>query len=156
MLRDLAPNIRFEPLPNTAEGFEFSFSAKRLALGPYIVERWGWDETYQRAVHVDRLTNKPFYHIIRDDLAIGTLSFASQLDHIRFGEFYLLPDYQRQGIGTLVLTHCIAQSDMLGLPMRLEHLKWNPVGKLYRRHGFTAVGETDTHWLLERPLRGAD
>ncbi|MCD6074766.1 MAG: family N-acetyltransferase [Rhodospirillales bacterium] len=154
MLHDLAPDIRFEPLPATAEGFEFSFDAKRLALGPHIAKRWGWDEAYQRAVHTDRLKNKPFTQISRNDLAIGTLSFAMQTDHIRFGEFYLLPEHQRRGIGTRILKHCIAQSDSMGLPMKLEYLKWNPVGALYRRHGFETIGQTDTHWLLARPLRG--
>jgi GNAT superfamily N-acetyltransferase len=71
-------------------------------------------------------------------------------DHIRFGEFYLFPDRHGKELGTRVLRHCLSLADEQGLPVRLEHLKWNPVATLYRRHGFAVVGETESHWLMER------
>jgi len=82
---------------------------------------------------------------------VGTVSLMQLADCARFGEFYLLPTYQRGGIGSAVLRHCLVRADAEGVPVRLEHLKWNPVGTLYRRHGFAVVGETEIHWLMERP-----
>ena len=70
---------------------------------------------------------------------------------MRFGEFYVFPAYQRRGIGSVVLGLCLELADAQRMPVRLEYLKWNPVGSLYRRHGFAVVGETDIHWLMERP-----
>lgn len=120
--------------------------------GPYIVERWGWDESLQNRLHSERFSEKPFFKIVWRDRAVGTVSLMRLADHIRFGEFYLFPELQRQGLGGRILRHCLGIADAEGVPVRLEHLKWNPVGTLYRRHGFTVVGETEIHWLMERPV----
>jgi hypothetical protein len=37
------------------------------------------------------------------------------------------------------------------MPIRLRYLKWNPVGSLYRRYGFTVTEETEIHFIMERP-----
>jgi GNAT superfamily N-acetyltransferase len=132
------------------EAFDFSFEVKRAALGPYIVERWGWDEDAQRRFHRERFGEKPFFRIIHDERSVGTLSLLRESDHLRFGEFYLFPEHQRRGLGSRILQHCLSLADRLSLPVRLEYLKWNPVGSLYRRHGFTPTGETEIHWLMER------
>ena len=34
--------------------------------------------------------------------------------------------------------------------MRLRVLQANPVRRLYERHGFAVVGETDSHFLMRR------
>ena len=111
---------------------------------------WG-DEALQLRLHRERFAGKPFFRIVWRGKDIGTVSLMRLADHVRFGEFYLLAAYQRCGIGGAILRHCLALSDTQGMPVRLEYLKWNPVGTLYRRHGFAVVGETEIHWLMERP-----
>ena len=83
---------------------------------------------------------------------IGTLSWQVHPDHVRFGEFYLLEKYQGRGLGTRILRHALALADAGALPVRLEYLKWNPVGRLYLRNGFKPTQETDIHLFLERPV----
>src|SRR6266550_2171551 len=56
MLDPLPPDIRFEPLLLRPEGVEFSFAAKKEALGPHIRIHWPWDEEYQRRVHRQRFS----------------------------------------------------------------------------------------------------
>ena len=150
-LRDLPSDIRFVPLPDSEAAFAFSFAVKKEALGPHILKRWPWDEDFQRQVHRLRLAEKPFFAIHRDDVAIGTLSWQAQSDHFRFGEFYLQAYYQGRGLGSRILRHTLSLADAAGLAVRLEYLKWNPVGTLYLRHGFRPIGETDIHVLAERP-----
>jgi GNAT superfamily N-acetyltransferase len=150
-LPDLLPDVRFRLLPQSEEALRCAFEAKRAALGPYIVERWGWDEARQMQWHHARFGEKPFFKIVRDGRDVGTVSVMRLGDHIRFGEFYLFPDEQGKGLGSRVLRHCLSLADEQGLPVRLEYLKWNPVGTLYRRHGFVPVRETDIHWFMERP-----
>jgi len=149
-LPDLLPDVQFPPLPRNDAAFRYTFEVKRAALGPYIVERWGWDEAFQMQMHQARFTEKPFFKIVRDRCEAGTLSVMRLPDHIRFGEFYLFPDYQGKGLGSRVLRHCLLLADEQGMPVRLEHLKWNPVGALYRRHGFAVVGESEIHWFMQR------
>lgn len=149
-LPDLPPDIRFAALPPDEATFGHSFSVKRAAMRPYIEARWGWEEALQRRLHRERFEAKPFTRMLWRDRAVGTVSLMRLVDHVRFGEFYLLPDYQRLGLGTRILRHCLLHTDATSLPVKLEYLKWNPVGTLYRRHGFAVVGETETHWLMER------
>ncbi|WP_343712705.1 GNAT family N-acetyltransferase [Inquilinus sp.] len=154
-LPDLPPDFTFPRLAQTAEAIDFTFEAKRAAMGPHIIRRWGWDEAVQREIHHRRFHEKPFFGINRDASSLGTLSFQVLTGYIQFGEFYLLPAFQRRGIGSAVLAHCLAVAHEMGLAVRLEHLLWNPVGSLYRRHGFAPTGCSETHQFMERPTPDA-
>jgi GNAT superfamily N-acetyltransferase len=141
--------------PAIEQDFEFTFEAKHQALGPHVAARWSWDESFQRNLHSRRWQERPWSIIELHGEAIGTVSIQEAEDHIRFGEFYLLPAHQRMGIGSSVLKEVTSKADKAQLPIRLEYLKWNPVGSLYRRHGFEVVSENDIHYFLERSQRPA-
>ena len=138
------------PMERNQESFEFALTVKKEALGPHIIERWGWDEGLQRKTHSERWAVRKFSRIIRDADTIGTVSIEEAPDHIMLAEFYLLPAFQRRGIGTEVLGKILANADSKHLPVRLQCLKWNPALSLYRRHGFVTIGETETHFQMER------
>ncbi|MFC5757865.1 GNAT family N-acetyltransferase [Rhizobium sp. GCM10022189] len=150
---DLPPNLAFQLLTPTAEEFEFSFQAKKQAIGPHIIKQWGWDEKYQREVHAQRLREKPFCQIELNGRPIGTLSLQMLPEYMRFGEFYLIDGFRGLGIGSKILAHCLEIADDEDVSVRLEYLLWNPVGSLYRRYGFLEAGRTPTHLLMERPKR---
>jgi|SRR5688572_15256849 GNAT superfamily N-acetyltransferase len=143
--------IALEPMTKEIGGFEFAFAAKREALGPYIEVKWGWDESFQRSVHSERWAAKSFFRIVVDGEAAGTVAIDESATHVQFGEFYLLPPYQRRGIGGQVLATVIEQSTQKRLPVRLECLKWNPALSLYKRAGFLVTREDDIHYFMERP-----
>lgn len=150
-LPDLPPDVQFAALPRDERAFAYTFDVKRAAMRPYIERRWGWDEALQRRLHRERFDEKPFTRIVWRERAVGTVSLMRFDTYIRFGEFYLHQEFQRLGLGSRILRHCLQLSDATSLPVRLEYLKWNPVGSLYRRHGFVVTGETEIHWLMERP-----
>ena len=153
-LPDLAPDMKFARLGDNASDIAFAFEVKRAAMGPHIVKRWPWDEAFQRDLHERHYREKPFLEIRRSKQRLGTLSFHARSDHIRFGEFYLFPEYQGRGIGSSILAHALAVADRLHLPVRLEYLHWNPVDALYRRHGFQEIGRSETHCFLQRDVEG--
>ena len=130
--------------------FEFAFDAKRQALGPYVEARWGWDEVFQRELHRQRWVERPWSIITADDRNVGTVSITGTPTHLQFEEFYLLPPFQKRGIGSEVLRTVLRDADVKGLSVKLQHLKWNPVGSLYKRHGFVVVAENDIHYFLVR------
>lgn len=136
--------------PASSQDFDFAFEAKRQALGPHIMARWNWDESYQLNIHRTRWNERPWSIIQSNEEAIGTVSIHEAADYIRFGEFYLLPSHQRKGIGSALLREVMVRADEVLLPIRLEYLKWNPVGSLYLRHGFKVISENDIHYFLER------
>ena len=153
-LPDLPPDIQFARLGTDPGEIGFAFEAKRAAMGPHIVKRWTWDDAFQRHLHERRFSEKPIFAIRRAEQGLGTLSVQRQPDHLRFGEFYLFPEHQGRGIGSAILEHCLALADDMRLPVRLEYLHWNPVGSLYRRHGFRDIGRSETHCFLERQAAG--
>ena len=136
--------------PAAAADFDFTFVAKRQALGPHVVARWGWDEPFQLNLHRKRWNERPWSIIEADGEPIGTLSVREHEDHIRFSEFFILPKNQRQGIGSALLRSVLERSAAVSLPVKLECLKWNPVGTLYRRHGFKVVSENEIHYFMVR------
>jgi GNAT superfamily N-acetyltransferase len=154
-ISELPPDISFERLPHTPEARDFAFEVKRAAMGPHIMVRWGWDEAFQRNFHEQRFRDTPLSQIMLKEQAIGTIALTALADHLRLDEFYLLPPHQGQGLGTRILNHCLAIADARGMPLRLRYLKWNPVGSLYRRHGFTVIDETEIHFIMERQPGGA-
>jgi GNAT superfamily N-acetyltransferase len=130
--------------------FEFAFHAKRDVLGPHIASRWGWDEELQRKMHQQRWSERPWFIIAVQGRRVGTVSIEHGTEFIRFGEFYILPEFQGQGLGTNVLACTIAVADAKRLPVKLEYLKWNPVASLYRRFGFEVTTENETHYFVVR------
>jgi len=143
---DVTPTLR-----RAEEGdFEFAFKVKREALGPYVASHWGWDELLQRELHRKRWNERPWSIVMVAGRSIGTVSVKQAQDHIRVGEFYLLAESQGKGIGSKVLLSVLQHADRHVLPVKLEHLKWNPVGSLYKRHGFLVSAENDTHYFLVR------
>lgn len=150
-LPDFPPDMAFPRLSMSPADMSFAFEAKRAAIGPHIAKRWTWDEAFQRAQHERHYADKPFFAICRSGQPLGTVSFRVLADHVRFGEFYLFPVHQGQGIGSAVLAHGLAVANELHLAVRLEHLLWNPVGSLYRRHGFIEVGRSEIHRFMEHP-----
>ena len=142
--------MQVELSPAGEGNYEFAYDVKRQALGPYVEAHWGWDDEFQRTLHRRHWTERPWSLITSDGQRVGTVAVTRTPTHFQFDEFYLLPRFQKQGIGSEVLKIILRQADAAHLPVKLQHLKWNPVGSLYRRHGFVVVDENDTHYLLVR------
>jgi len=139
--------------PAVPADFVFAFEAKKDAMGPYIRQRWGWDDEYQLSVHKLRWDEKPWFIVMFQDAAIGTVSIQEQAAFVRFGEFYLLSTFRGRGLGSMILRDFCLECDTSHRAARLEYLKWNPVGSLYKRHGFEVISENDIHYFMERMPR---
>ena len=140
--------------PSSADEQRFAFEVKRAALREHVAQVWGWDDAVQQAFHAsDWASHRPDV-IELDGMPIGTVETIAHADHLYVGEFYLLPAYQRRGIGRQVLEDILARADRLSLRVRLQFLKVNPVRSLYERAGFRVTEESETHFFAERPVEG--
>lgn len=128
----------------------FAFHVKRVALGPHIASKWGWDDALQRRFHDERWLGRSWFIIEYGGCNIGTVSVNEFPEHIQFGEFYIFPEYQGKGVGTIVLRRTLDDADLKGKIVKLECLQWNPVLSLYIRHGFSMVSKNDTHYFMIR------
>src|SRR5512144_617295 len=138
-------SLQLSPMAGSENDFEFAYAVKRDAFGPYVIPRWGWDEQFQRKVVAERVRAKRFFRILLNGTAVGTIAVDEAPDHIRVGEFYILPPAQNQGIGSEILRPILANAANRNLPVRLECLKWNPALVFYRTHGFEPTHENETH-----------
>jgi GNAT superfamily N-acetyltransferase len=136
--------------PARADECDFAFEVKRDAMGDHIRARWQWDEEFQRNHHAKQWREKPWFIICTEADAIGTVSLQWSASHLQFGEFYLLGVARGQGTGSAVLREVLLEADDRKLETRLEYLKWNPVGRLYARHGFQVVSESEIHFFAVR------
>jgi ribosomal protein S18 acetylase RimI-like enzyme len=142
--------------PDSETDHAFTWAVKEAALRPYVEGVWGWDEAVQRGFHARDWETCPPHIIMFDGAPVGTIAIhrdqsgaSSGLWH--FGEFYIVPEFQKRGIGGNVLEGLIAEAAANGCGLRLEVIKINPAKRLYDRYGFQVTGETVTHYLMERP-----
>ena len=129
---------------------EFSYQVKKAAEGDYIAQIWGWDENFQRDFHAEVWQQKRPDIVTYDNKPIGTISIIENEDYIEIRQFFLLPEYQRQGIGSYLLKRILDKADRSGLITRLAYLKNNPVVSLYKRHGFQISDVIENFCFMER------
>jgi len=63
-------------------------------------------------------------------------------------QIQVLPDYQRQGIGTEAIRIILATAKHENVPVRLGVLKVNPARQLYERLGFVVSSETEIDYQM--------
>jgi ribosomal protein S18 acetylase RimI-like enzyme len=142
------------PLPRTPQGFETVYELKKAALGPHVIPRWGWDEASQRETVQEKWATKTFFAIVHEGETVGTVSIdADGDDGLEIGEFYIAPAFHRRGIGGAVLEQVLERARSQRRAVRLQCLKWNPAARLYLRHGFRVVHESETHYRMEHAGR---
>jgi len=134
----------------TSEDFDFLYRLHRAAMKDYVVQTWGWDETWQQS-HFRQHFNPTARQIISvAEKDVGVLIVEESETEIHLSEVEILPEYQNQGIGTSVLKMVLEEAESTGKTVALQVLKVNPARSLYERHGFIVTGETTTHYLMER------
>ncbi len=109
--------------------------------------------------HLERI--KEHYYeshiILRDRKPIGLLKMGviavngpTKSLHIR--QIQILPEHQREGIGSKVLNVVKKRALQLQLPITLNVLLRNPARGLYLRHGFQIEGKNKLEFQMRCPL----
>jgi GNAT superfamily N-acetyltransferase len=144
--------IRLISAAETDKGF--SYEVKKAAEGEYITLMFGWDEDIQRSYHLKAWQRQKPDIISYAGRPIGTIATIENEDCIEVGQFFVLPEYQRKGIGTYLLKSILDRADQLGKNVTLRFLKNNPVKSLYVRNGFRFVDTSDILYYMERKPGG--
>ena len=113
-----------------------------------MIEQFGaWGEPRQDCFF-DRSWGREPHSIIQvEGEAAGVLGVTEHPDHLLLANLYILPEYQRQGIGTSIIAKLQARAE--SLPIRLQVLHKNQARMLYARCGFVATGGSDTHFFMD-------
>lgn len=151
--RELENSMNITLRQATEDDKEFLYILNRAAMHPVVIQQFGqWDEQWQRT-HFDTHWNAAKYQIIEDTTTpIGTLAVTITADYLYLDTIQLLPEHQRQGIGSMLMQHLFDVAKQKVVPIHLDVLKANPARGWYEQLGFVRRGETATHIEMEKPV----
>ncbi len=124
--------------------FDFLFELKKEAEYEAVLHVFGWDETFQRQLHEQEWKKAKPTVIESCGKKVGSYLFQPTEDGFYFGRFFLLQEFQGQGIGSSILKSCIAKAGQETI--FLCYLHGNHVHSLYERHGFEVTCK-DEHFV---------
>jgi ribosomal protein S18 acetylase RimI-like enzyme len=124
-----------------AEHYDFCLHLFLLTMRPYMQELGVWDEQEQRSTIATQWKLEEVRIISVDGNDVGWLQIAELPAEIRLQKFFILPEYQRSGIGSEVLSRLLATWKPTGKKIVLRVLKNNPARRLYERLGFSVIAE---------------
>ena len=126
--------------PATAADAEFAYLLLEQTMRRHALMTWGvWLEAQARAAMTADACAGRSQVIALGTVPVGLLRLDRHATHLQLEQLFLLPAYQRMGMGERVLQTVFGQARSLGLPIRLRVLQVNPAKGFYARHGFRVV-----------------
>jgi ribosomal protein S18 acetylase RimI-like enzyme len=81
--------------------------------------------------------------IVVDGTSVGFVQTKYAEDHISLEHFYISPERQAQGLGSMALAEVLADADAQRMPVRLGALRESASNRFYQRHGFIKTSEDE-------------
>lgn len=137
--------------PATRDDLAFAFDALRAAMRDYVAATWGaWDDPHQRELFAPSFDLRTHRILRCDGEDAGVLAIEEKVQSVHLARIFLLPRFQRRGVGTRVVRALTDVARQRGQPVELTVLRVNdPARRFYERLGFSVVGETQTHFHME-------
>jgi GNAT superfamily N-acetyltransferase len=137
--------------PATSEDSPLFYKVIDLTMREFILATWGrWDEA---RVQSESQTHSqlPNAQVIQvDGVPAGVLVVSRYSTHIQVEQIYLLPQYQRSGIGSNLMNSIITKAAGLNIPIRLRVMAVNPAKKFYEYLGFVVIETTPEFFVMEK------
>ena len=135
--------------PATTADYDFLYRLNKTAMRPVVEKTWGWDEAYQQTHFKQHFTLIDAFVITVAEADIGKLQVEKNRDTIFLASIQILPEYQRNGIGTAIIQTLMDAAKTYRLEITLQVLKANSAARrLYEKLGFITYGETVMHYLM--------
>jgi len=149
-------NISLRPAEAADHDFLFavyaSSRAAEMALAPWSAEQKDAFLRMQFAAqsqHYAAEYPQATHHIICDgQVPVGRIYLARREENFHILDITILPQFQRTGIGSCVLTRLLEEAGRSAKPVTIYVESFNPSLKLFRKLGFEAVSESGVHLLL--------
>lgn len=114
----------------TNDDAAFALHVIEACMRAYAEQTWG---NWNGQTDLDPGSDKVIQFDRRD---IGLMRVERHSDCWRLDRLYVLPAYQKQGIGSHVLQCLIDEAKSAHVQLRLTILEVNPARRFYERHGF--------------------
>lgn len=149
-----APSI-FATRPTSPGDRQRLYEIHRAAMGPYVIELWGWDDAWQAEAFTKNFDPGSTHVIVVGEQLVGFFETHDDAEDVFLSKIELDPAFQRRGIGTRVIADVLAEARGRGKCVHLQVFKINQRARsLYRRLGFVETGETSRHVQMSAPMRG--
>ena len=147
-----AQGIHFDPVhPADLAAWH---DTKRACFHTYFDQYYGgWNDKEQLQqspkIFASACTLSCFQKITINGETVGFLGYNETEDRIHGVTIHMYESAQNRGIGSHFLRELTALSVSTGKPVYLKVFKSNPAQELYRRYGFCAYDETESHFLMK-------
>jgi ribosomal protein S18 acetylase RimI-like enzyme len=136
------------------DDYEFLYNLHVLALRPYVEKLWGWEESWQREYFERKFDPQKCKIIQIQGQDAGVLVVQQCKDQTYIELIELLPEFQRQGVGTAIITNICSQAHERNEMVTLYVLKSNiPARRLYERLNFEIVHEEEYRIKMRKKYR---
>ena len=134
----------------TAADAEFIYRLIEVTMRSYVEQVWGRFDEDRNRTHVAEAIAAGQYSIIAlEHERVGALCVERHPAYIQLSQLFILPEHQRQGIGTSIVRGLINEARDLKKPLRLRVLSVNPARRLYEREGFHITSTTPERVYME-------
>jgi ribosomal protein S18 acetylase RimI-like enzyme len=143
--------VVFDLEPMDGRDFAFKYNVYKRTIKPYVDELYDWDEDQ----HVNNLRSLlegslTVSAIVVRGTRVGVVQIEETCSEMYLQQIAILPEYQRQGIGTAIVQSLMTHALAVRKPLRLSVFQANSKARrLYERLGFTVVSETAADAQLE-------
>lgn len=129
--------------------FDFIYEVARSTMRQYVTEIWGWDEAFQSKQFRDNFHPGEWQVLVVDNKMAGCVNVRYRDTEIFLANIYILPEFQRRGIGSSIIGGLQQTGVETGRPVRLHVLTSNrDAYRLYLRLGFRVVESTSEKRLM--------
>lgn len=137
--------------PATKADAPLFYSVIDRTMREFIVAIWGaWDEERVQRESEEHSVSPNAQVIQVGNVPVGVLLVEREPTYIQVQQIYLLPDHQRKGIGSSLITGIIAEATHGNLPVRLRVLTVNPAKEFYKKLGFVVTETSHEFYFMER------
>jgi ribosomal protein S18 acetylase RimI-like enzyme len=136
--------------PATNDDYDFLYHLIEFCLKEYIEATWGWDDDFQQSRFAEHFKITGCQTVLVNGGNAGQITTRKQDDSDFIAAIYILPEFQNQGLGSVLIEEVMAKAAENGRPVTLQVLKANqPARRLYERLGFVVTAEKLTHYAMQ-------
>ena len=136
--------------PAGSGDFDFAYRLYQETMKGYSAAYIAWDDNQQKESLALQLSTADVSVISLSGVEVGWLAWMEKDDALFLGHFYVEPQFQNRGIGSIVLSRFLTEADVRHKPVELTVLKNNPARGLYERFGFVVVGDDEMKYHMRR------
>jgi GNAT superfamily N-acetyltransferase len=129
---------------------DFAYETVKTTMRDFAIQTWGtWHDQESKNAAVQDTTLGKIQIVYVGNEKAGTLQYETTETGILVSQIYLLPPFQKRGIGGEIVSKLQEESRESNLPIKLSVLRVNSATEFYLKKGFLIEKETDERVFMQ-------